>query len=269
MVRRILLALAIASPANVVAQNGGHDINHGYPTSAMRDFWNVARDIQDAHEFEFAHGDAVNTVEDGRLVLSVDKGDEEGAVSRAWLVAHCSNLENNDRRFRDCRYRLVTSSLEPTREIAFDAVSASERLRTAGITAETFGSLVRSADLSNGIPKQLPEMWAEIRRVQLIVAAPLVEDFAERFKTDIIDSRACPAMLKPLRRLVNLTFEPSRVPGLSDEPRYHPSMPHGPSYTFRILSGFSTLEWDEGAAMGAPASKILKSLREMEDVCGG
>jgi hypothetical protein len=269
MVRRFLLALAFVSPANVVAQDGGHDIIDGYPTSAMRDYWNVARDIQDAHEFEFAHGDAVDTVEDGRLVLSVDKGDEEGTISRTWLVAHCSKLENNDRRFRDCRYRLVTSSLETTKEIVFNAVGASERLRAAGITSETFGALVQVADLSNGIPNQLPQNWAEIRRVQLIVAAPLVESFAERFRTDIIDSQACPAMLKPLRRLVNLTFEPSRVPGLSDEPRYYPSVPHGPSYTFRVLSGSSTLEWDEGTAMRAPASTILNSLREMEDLCDG
>ena len=267
MVRRLLLSLAIVSPAALIAQDNGSDLIDGYPISAMRDYWNVARDIQDEHEFDFAHGDAVDTVEDGRLVLSVDQGDEEGAVSRSWLVAHCSKLENNDRRFRDCRYRLVTSSLEPTREILFDSVGASERLQAAGITWETFGALVQVSDLSNGIPKQLPEKWAEIRRVQLIVAAPLVEDFAERFTTDIIDSQTCPAMLKPLSLLVNLTFEPSRVPGLSDEPRYHPRVPHSPTYTFRVLSGSSTLEWDEGTARGAPARQILISLREMENLC--
>jgi hypothetical protein len=264
---RFLLALAIASPAAVAAQVSGSDQVEGYPISAMRDYWNVARDVQDQYSFESAHTDAIDALEEPRFVLSVHKGDEHGLISRIDLNAHCRRAEVQDRRLRDCRYRLVTSSLDRGAEVGFDAAGASGRLRAAGITPEAFGTLVRAVPLNKGIPEPLPEKWGEMRRVQLVLAAPLVEDFAKRLKTEIIDSTACPAMVKPLRRLVNLTFEPSRVPGLSDEPRHYPNVPHSPSFTFRVLAGSTFLEWNEGAAMSAAGRRILASIREIESDC--
>ncbi len=262
----LVLVLSSASAANVQTRK---DIPvEGYYIPALLAYWNVGRDIQSDYRFDHGHANAVDAVEDGQLVLSVDREDEEGARSRSWLMAHCAGDAPDGGRLRHCRYRLITSSLVAAdEEIEFDAAGAAERLRGAGVTPAAFGALVSVVPLSAGRPQTLPEQWAEVRRMQQIIIAPLIAQFDARLQTSTIDSATCPAMLLSLQQLDRITLPPSRVPGLSNQPRFRASVPHSPTYSFVMLSGTTRVSWAEGSTMGAPGHRILNALNAMRQAC--
>jgi hypothetical protein len=266
----ILAALLALWPIATAAQNSVDEMANGYSASAMRGYWNGARDIQNEHHFELEHGDAVDAVdavEGGSLVLSVDRYDEEGSTSRTWLVSHCERSVTDGGRPRNCRYRVVASHLIGSKvEPEFEAVAAAARLRAAGVSPEAFALLAKQVPLTEGVPKHLPQQWAEARRAQSIIAAPFIADFAARHSITVTDSKNCPPMLRSVKKLDGLGFEPMRITGVSNDPKWRASIPHSPIFEFAVLSGLTTLRWGESATTRI-GNRILDSLREIENDC--
>lgn len=266
--RCIASALVFASPVAVASQDiVASEAVDGYSVTALRGYWNAATEIEDNYRFDHRHAEAADAVEDGRIVLTVDRYSEEaGSLDRKSLIAHCNRDIPDGGRLRSCRYRLIISNVIAYEPVAFDALGAAARLREAGVTPEFFNALTKDVPPTMTVT-QVPDRWGEVRRIHRLIIAPVIAEFDENSSVMAIDSATCPAMLRPLANINGIALAPLRIPGMSNEPKYRPSVPHSPTFDFELLSGHTAVKWSEGAAMGPSGNKILRSLREIKEVC--
>lgn len=266
--RRIAALLVCANPVASSAQDSVEtEFADGYSIAALRGYWNAATDIEDRYRFDHRHADASDAVEDGRIALAVDRYvDEPRSLNRKSLIAHCNRNISDGGRFRNCRYRLVISNVEFYEPATFDALGAAARLRAAGVTPEVFGVLVKAVPPAM-TATQAPDSWGEVRRIHRLIIAPVIAQFDENSSVFTIDSVTCPAMLRPLANIDGVALSPLRIPGMSNEPKYRANVPHSPTFSFELLSGNTTVNWSEGSVMGSTSQHILRSLREIQEVC--
>jgi hypothetical protein len=154
--------------------------------------------------------------------------------------------------------------------VQFDPRDTAARLRVAGVTPSQMVAALNPLERKRARDEDFSgTSWAERRRQENIVIAPLEQRFNEAVNQSVSDSAACPEMTALVRRLANLRFPTTRMPGVTAQPPLSPSIPRDDDYRFEILAGESMMRWEAYNAPTAIGRDKLTLLDRIDGHCNG